>query len=86
MNEYGHSYQERVWHAYLIRALVLLTGNDRLGQHGIHGELRHPPPKLRQFTSVVQCTQRIQQLQSPHERLAWWRIHELEADQVVDSQ
>jgi hypothetical protein len=70
----------------LVGALVLFARDDRLRQHGVHRELGHPAPELRELAAVVECAEGIQQLQRAHERLAGRRVHELEADEVVDAE
>lgn len=71
---------------HLVCARVFLAGDDRFRQHRVHRELSHPPAQLRQFSPVIQRAQRIQKLQRTHERLAGRRIHELEPNQIVDTQ
>lgn len=71
---------------HLVRADILLTLNDRLAKHGVHRELRHASPELRQLPSVIQCPQCIQQFKCTDERLARWWIHELKLHEVIDPQ
>ena len=46
--------------SHLVDAAVFLGGDDGFAQHGVQRELRHSPPQLRQFPSVVQGSQRVQ--------------------------
>jgi hypothetical protein len=75
-----------VGYTNLVGALVLFARDDRLRQHGVHRELGHPAPELGELAAVVECAEGIQQLQRAHERLAGRRVHELEADEVVDAE
>lgn len=70
---------------YLVCALVVLAGDDRLRKHRVDGELGHPSAQLGQLASIVQSTQRIQQFECAHQGLSGWRVHELETDEVVDT-
>lgn len=60
--------------------------NDGLAEHGVNRELGHAPPHFSEFSAIVHSAERIQEFQSPHQSLPWRRVHELEADQVVDAQ
>jgi len=35
---------------------------------------------------MVQSSQRVQQLHTPHHRLGCWRVEEVETDEIVDSE
>jgi hypothetical protein len=71
---------------HLLRTTILLTRNNRLTHRRIHREFRHPPPQLRQFSSIIERPERIQQIQRANERVPRWRVEEIESDEVVDTE
>uniref|UniRef100_A0A8R7K0H9 Uncharacterized protein n=1 Tax=Triticum urartu TaxID=4572 RepID=A0A8R7K0H9_TRIUA len=71
---------------HLLGAPVLLRRHDGLGEHGVQGELRHPPPGLGELAAAVERAEGEELLQGLEQRLRRRRVHEVEAHQVVDAQ
>lgn len=69
----------------LLGAVVLLTREDTLAQRRIHGELGHPPSHLGKLSLVVERAESVKEVQGANERIAWRRVEEVEADEIVDA-
>lgn len=57
---------------HLLHTVELTGGDERFGQLGVQGELRHDDPHLREVPVVIQGSQVVQVLQRLHQRLGGW--------------
>ena len=59
--------------------------NEGLGEGGVKGELRHLSAQASQQSVIIKCVVSIEVLQRPYQGLGGRRVHEVEAQQVVDA-
>ena len=77
--EHGHDRDE------LLAAAEVDAGQDALGQRRLERELGHLPPEAGEQALVVQGTEAEEVLHGGDHGLNRRRVHEVEADQVVDA-
>jgi len=77
--EHGHHGED------LLGAAQVDRRDEHLGQLRLQRKLGHLPPESRQQPFLVQRAKRVEHLQRGDERLHRRRVHEVEAEQVVDA-
>merc|ERR1719445_487009 len=69
----------------LIAAVVFTAGYQHLGQLRVQGELGHDGSELSQVAVIIQGRQVVEKLQSSHQSLWCWGVHEVEMNQIIDT-